>query len=186
MVAGAKGERCLDLDCNVVGLDRAASMRAMHVETPRPHRLQPREGSGNPIAFIDAAEACRAGGGGARDNSDEGTHICFIRRLAKIGFDDPRTILRSDCVRRLLKGRGSGRGRIKSLDNDVRDPARRRLAARKAHHMRGAIWGQAFEHGGSYHAGPRTATGSFGGRTAGPVSKLFVRICPPIVPKCFT
>ena len=26
--------------------------------------------------------------------------------------------------------------------------------------MRGAIWGQDFEHGGSYHAGQRTAMGS--------------------------
>ncbi len=186
MVAGAKGERGLDLDCNVVGLDFAASMRAMHKETPRPHRIQPCEGSGNPVALIDAAEACRAGGGGADDNSDEGTDICLIRGLAKIGLDDPRSILRFGCVRRLFEGRGGGRGRIKSLDNDVRDPARRGLAAGKTHHMRGAIWGQAFEHGGSYHAGPRTATGSFAGRTAGPVSKLFVRICLPIVPKCFT
>ena len=65
-------------------------------------------------------------------------------------------------VRRLLEGRGGGRGRIECLDNNGGDPARRRLVTGKTHDMRGAIWGQAFEHGGRYHAGPRTAMGSLG------------------------
>jgi hypothetical protein len=39
------------------------------------------------------------------------------------------------------------------------DPARRRLVTGKTHDMRGAIWGQAFEHGGSYHGVSRKAMG---------------------------
>ena len=160
MVAGAKSKRGLDLDCDVIGLDRVASMRAMDEKSSRPYRRQPFEGSANPVALIDAVEACRAGSGGARDNANKGANICFVRWIAKIGLDDPGSIVRAARVRRLLEGRGGGRGRIKSLDNNGGDPARRRLAAGKTHHMRGAIRGQAFEHGGSYHAGPRTAMGS--------------------------
>ncbi len=95
VVAGAKGKRCLDLDCDVIGLDRVASMRAMNDEASRPYRLQPFEGSGNPIALIDAAEACRAGGGVARGGGDKGANVCFVRRGAKIGLDDPGTLVRS-------------------------------------------------------------------------------------------
>jgi hypothetical protein len=160
MVAGAKGKCCLDLDCNVIGLDRVASMRAMNEEASRPHRSQPFEGSGHPVALIDAAEACRAGSGGARNNGDKSANVCFVRRTAKIGLDDPTSFFRADRVGRLLEGCGGGRGRIKSLDNNGGDPARRRLVASETHDMRGAIWGQAFEHGGRYHAGQRTAIGS--------------------------
>src|ERR1019366_3814702 len=39
MMTGAKSERGLDLDSDVVDLDRAASMRAMHEEAPRSHRF---------------------------------------------------------------------------------------------------------------------------------------------------
>ncbi len=142
MVAGAESKRGLDLDCDVVGLDRVASMRAMNDEASRPYRLQPFEGSGNPIPFIDAAEGCRAGGGVARGGGDKCANICFARRSAKIGFDVPGTLVRAARVRGFLEGRGGGRGRIKCLDNDGGDPARRRLVAGKTHHMRGAIWGQ--------------------------------------------
>ena len=155
--AAAKSERGLDLDCDVIGLDRAAFMRAMNDEASCPYRLQPFEGSGNPIPFIDAAEDCRAGGGVTRGGSDKGANNCFVRWIAKIGLDDPGSIVRAARVRRLLERRCGGRGRINSLVNNGGDPARRRLAAGKTHHMRGVIWGQAFEHGGSSHAGPRTA-----------------------------
>src|SRR6202035_2389291 len=158
MVAGAKSQRGLDLDCDVIGLTRVASMRAMNDEASRPYRLQPFERSGNPIPFIDAAEPCRASGG-ARNSGDKGTNICFVRRGAKIGLDDPGTLVPIAWVRRLLEGRGGGRGRIECLDNDGGDPARRRLVTGKTHDMGSAILGEAFEHGGSYHGVSRTAMG---------------------------
>ena len=95
MVAGAKSKRGLDLDCDVIGLDRVASMRAMDEKSSRPYRLQPFEGSANPVALIDAVEACRAGSGGARDNANKGANICFVGGIAKIGLDDPGTIVRA-------------------------------------------------------------------------------------------
>ena len=41
MMPGAESERGLDLDGDVIGLGRAAAMRAMNQEPPRPHRSQP-------------------------------------------------------------------------------------------------------------------------------------------------
>ena len=40
VVAGAEGERRLDLDADVVGPDAGAVMRAVHDEAAGPHRLQ--------------------------------------------------------------------------------------------------------------------------------------------------
>jgi hypothetical protein len=95
MVTGAKSKRGLDLDCDVIGLDRVAFMRAMNDEASRPYRLQPFEGSGNPVALIDAAKGCRAGGGVTRGGGDKGANIYFVGWSAQIGLDDPGPLFQS-------------------------------------------------------------------------------------------
>jgi hypothetical protein len=124
-------------------------MRAMDKEPPRPHRTETRKGGGNPVAFTDLVEAHRAGGRVTRDNGNEGTNIRFVRRVAEIDFDGPGPLVPAACVRCFFESGGGGRRRIKGFDNNIGDTARRRLVAGEAHDMRGAIWGQAFEHGGS-------------------------------------
>src|SRR5438046_103251 len=101
MMAGAKSERGFDLDSNVIGLDRAASMRAMHDKAPRSHRTKSFKRGGNPVAFTHLAEGHSAGGG-ARGHGNEGANIRFVGRRAEIDFDGPGTLVPAAFVRRFL------------------------------------------------------------------------------------
>ena len=100
MMAGAKSKRRLDLDCDVIGRDRAAVMRAMQEEPPRPHRTKSRKGGGNPVALPHFTESRGAGSGVARDDGNEGANIRFVGRRAEIDLDGPGTLGPAACVRR--------------------------------------------------------------------------------------
>ena len=65
VMAGAEGERRLDLDADAVGRDAGAIMRAVHDEAAGRDRRQSGEASRDPVLRRDALEAERLGGRGA-------------------------------------------------------------------------------------------------------------------------
>ena len=90
VMAGAKSEAGLDLDADVVGLERDAVVRAVHDEAPGAHRRQAGERIGDPVALLGPAEFDLARRVVARRRRDEFTQQLLVRREAEIGFDQPR------------------------------------------------------------------------------------------------
>ena len=56
VMAGAEGEAGLDLDPDVVGLERGAVVRAVDEEAPGPDRREAGERIGDPVALLGQAE----------------------------------------------------------------------------------------------------------------------------------
>src|ERR1700730_8555566 len=148
VVAAAEGKLGLDLDCDIIGLDGIAPVSTVNNETPGPNGFQPYEGPLDPVHLIDPAKNCFSRGGLPRYNGDKRANLRLVRRGAEIGLNNPRTLaFPAACARHLFKGRGGGRSRVKSLDDDVGDAPRRYLMAAKAHHMCSTIWRQTFKRG---------------------------------------
>ena len=147
VMAGAEGERGVDLDCDVVGAHFAAAVRSMHDEAPGPHRLQPFERGGHPVLGVDAPEARPRRDLFARDGGDQRAEVFLIGRGAEKGLDQPRATLPVFGRGRLLEGGDGGLGGIEGLDDDVGNDARDRLVTGEAHDVGGVVGRQAFKHG---------------------------------------
>ena len=92
-MAGAEGERRLDLDGDVVGPNRAAVMRAVDEHAAGPHRLQAVEARRDPVLLVHRRE-----GGCVDDLADDRpqqvAHSLFIRVAGEIDLDLPGRIER--------------------------------------------------------------------------------------------
>ena len=144
VMAGAEGERRLDLDRNVVGAHPGAVMRAVDEKAPGAHRRKPGERIGDPVALRRAAEFESGRRRLARRRGDEVAQQRLVGRKAEIDFDHPG--LAASERRVGLEGRGRGLRGLEALDDEVRDRARARLVTDETHHVGGVVGRQAFEH----------------------------------------
>ena len=93
VMTGAEGERCFDLDADLVGSRIGAVMRAVNDETARAHRLESGKASGNPVVGGDPLDAervrCRLPGckldqvaqrGLVRSSAEMNCHLPALRR----------------------------------------------------------------------------------------------------------
>ncbi len=84
VVAGAEGQRGLDLDADVVGLDARAVMRAVHDEAAGPHRLQTAKAFLDPVGGRDRLDGERGRRRIARRERDLRAQSRFVRRLTEM------------------------------------------------------------------------------------------------------
>jgi len=84
VVAGAKGEPCIDLDGDAIDPRALACMRAMHDETSGLDRRQAFAALVDPIGGRERLEHQRLGGRGATRGCNQRTHGGFIRVLAEM------------------------------------------------------------------------------------------------------
>ena len=125
MVAGAERQRGLDLDADVVGLDAAAVVRAMHDKAAGAHRRQAgealldpvgcryrREGKGSGSLFSSRVRELRAQGG-------------FIGRIAEVDRHLPTPVF-------ALERRADGIVAVENLAEMCRQPPGGRLVAGQA------------------------------------------------------
>ena len=93
VVAGAEGQRRLDLDAERVRLDAAAVMRAVDDETAGRHRLQPFEALCDPVGRRHRFEGERLRGGVAGGKPHQVAHGGFVRRLAEMDCHLPLAVV---------------------------------------------------------------------------------------------
>ena len=105
VMAGAEGERRLDLDAELVHAHGAAIMLAMQQKPSGADRREAGERVRDPIGLLHAAEFHLGGERRARHEADELADLRLVRRRAEIGLDDPRA-LDLGPVGRLLEGAG--------------------------------------------------------------------------------
>jgi hypothetical protein len=138
VVAGAEGERGLDLDGEVVDPQRCAVMRSVDEEAPGPHRPQPIERRLDPILRRDPLE-----GGALRGRADDRAYERADRRLVRlrreIGLDQPAAV-------GALEGGDGGLGRIEDLAEEIGHAPRRGLVGRKPHDVGRPVGVEPFEH----------------------------------------
>src|ERR1043166_7250456 len=91
-MAGAEGERGLDLDADAVGWNSDAVMRAMHGEAPRDDRLQARKARRNPVLRFDLVE--REGGDdpSVRGRFHATADFGLVRRIGEESLDVPAPV----------------------------------------------------------------------------------------------
>ena len=139
VVAGAEGERRLDLDRQVVRLDPAAVVRAVDQDAAGAHGLQPLEGGADPVLLVDRRED-RLVGGVAEDRADQLAHRLLVGFLGEVGLEVPGLAVLG------LEGRDRGLGRVEHLADQVGHGAGRALARIETEHVGRAVGRQAFEH----------------------------------------
>ena len=89
VVAGAEGERGLDLDADVVGAQSCAVMRAMNEKAPDAHRLEIGEALRNPIRRRHRLDGQQPRRSLARRDRDQTAQACLLGRLAKMDGNLP-------------------------------------------------------------------------------------------------
>ena len=89
MMAGAKGERGLDLDADIVGAQFCAIMRAVNQKSPDAHRLETGEALRNPVRRRDRLDDQRPRRVLVCRERDQTAQACLIGRLAKMDGDLP-------------------------------------------------------------------------------------------------
>jgi hypothetical protein len=138
VMAGAEGEAGLDLDSDVVGLERGAVVRAVDEEAPGPDRRQAGERIGDPVALLGQAEfdAPRRVVAGRR--GDEFAQRLLVRREAELGFDQPRLAAARPRLFRLERRR-RGLRRLETLDDQIGDGARALLVGDQPQQVRGVV-----------------------------------------------
>ena len=116
-MAGAEGERRLDLDTQAVMRDAMAIVAPMHEESARLDRPQAGQARAHPIAVGQRFERQRAGGGVAGGAGDELANCVSVGDDAERNLDRP-IVLRAfeDADRRLI--------RIEQLRQKICDPLR--------------------------------------------------------------
>jgi hypothetical protein len=125
VVAGAEGQRRLDLDADAVGSNARAVMRAVHHEASGLDRGQSLQARLDPIGRRDAPEDQRIGGLGSGREPDQGAHRRLIGRVAKVEGHCPQPVP-------LLRGRHHHVAGIEGLGQRIKDVPRLRLAGRDA------------------------------------------------------
>ena len=121
VMAGAEGERGLDLDADAVGRDRRPVVRAMHREAAGDDRPEIAQARGNPIRRRDGFERERRACLGSGRFGDTGSHRRLVGRRGEVGFDAPSG--------RALERR---HGSLEAVHQPVGDAPCRRLVAGEA------------------------------------------------------
>ena len=114
VMAGAEGERRLDLDADAVGWNARAVVRPVHQEAPGRDRLEPGEARGHPVARRDRLDDEIPRRRRARNGRHELTQRGRVRRSGKMRLDAPAAV-------RLLEGRHRRIGA--DLGQRIRQPA---------------------------------------------------------------
>ena len=146
VMAGAEGEPRLDLDGHVVRPDARTVVAPMNEKPPRPNRFKAGKRIGDPVPLLREAEGGGARGRFVRGGGDQRPDRRLIRLPAEIGLHEPGLAAAGQKIVGLEHGRGR-LGRLEALDDEVGDGAGAALVADQAHHMRGVVGRQAFEHG---------------------------------------
>src|SRR5215470_19485292 len=89
MMAGAEGERGLDLDRNAVFWHASTIMGSMHHEPAGLDRPQALVARLDPVLRRRGLERDALGGVGTSRERDERAHCRFVRRIAKMDGNDP-------------------------------------------------------------------------------------------------
>ncbi len=134
VMAGAEGQRGLDLDADVVGLDARAVMRAMHDEAAGAHRLQTGQAFLDPVGGRDRLDGERGRRRIAGRERDLRAQSGFVRRLAEMDRHLPLAAV-------ALEGGADGVVGAEDLAEIAGEPAGGRLVA-----------GEAGDGGGRVHA----------------------------------
>jgi hypothetical protein len=124
MMAGAEGERCLDLDADAVCPHPRAIMRAMHHKTSGTDRRQSLQALAHPVGgcqrFEHEGVRCLLTGRGR----DQGSQPRLIGSIAEMQGEGPTPV-------RLLEGRGRDLVGIEALAQRSIDRFRRRGIGRE-------------------------------------------------------
>ena len=94
-----------------------------------------------------------AGGRFVRGGGDQRPDRLFVRLGAEVGFHEPRPPAAGPGIVGLERGR-RGLGRLEALKDEISDGAGAALVADEAHHVRGVVRRQAFEHAKFIQAKP--------------------------------
>lgn len=140
VMSGAKGQRGLDLDPDIIGAQLFAVMSAMDDDASRAYRFQAGERVLNPILFIDERKNGLRRRLGVGRGGDQFAHALCLGLFREINLDGPGL-----AVGPLESGRGCFR-RVESFHDEVRDGAGASFVAGQTHDMAGAIGGEAFKH----------------------------------------
>jgi hypothetical protein len=124
VMAGAEGQRRLDFDAGTICADARAVVAAVHDETARRDRLQPREAVGDPIAFGNGFEGQRTRGRFARCRRYHLVHSCAVEWAPRIERDDPIAVG--------LVNRARGVRGIEVFSKQISDPPRRPFISAQA------------------------------------------------------
>ncbi len=92
VVAGAEGERCLDLDADPVDRNAGAVVGAVNDKPSGPNRLQAGEALAHPVFRRDAFEGKRLRGLGSCGRRGQRAHRLFVRRCRKMDCDGPASV----------------------------------------------------------------------------------------------
>jgi hypothetical protein len=154
VVAGAEGERRLDLDGEVVGPDLIPVVAAMDEEASGADRLQPLQRGAHPVLLVDGLE-----GGLVRlradHRADQVADHLRVGLLREVGFQPPRAgLLHLEGGDRRLHG-------IEHLAQKLGHGASGGLVRDQAQDVRGSVRRQTFE-----HEPPSTTLPSPGPRTS--------------------
>ena len=114
VMAGAEGERRLDLDAEIVRMHARAVVRAVHEEAAGAHRLQAFEALAYPVGVADGLEAQRLRGLVAAGDADELAQPHLVSRALHVHGDLPLAAV-------VLEGGASGLFGVEAFGQEGRD-----------------------------------------------------------------